>query len=158
ASEAVMHNRYEHVLRAFFDQPMAILPEKLREIRAFLHRLVTEGPLPTEERAAVSRQRRALELGGGSDLFAQSPRRAPSAGVQMAGRVAVVPIFGVVAQRVSLLEESSGWVSTEVLGAAIDGLVADRHVRAIVLAFDSPGGSIYGVSELAAKIRAARSD
>jgi signal peptide peptidase SppA len=42
-----------------------------------------------------------------------------------------------------------------VLGAHLDELVADKSVEAIVLDVDSPGGSVYGVEELAMKIHAA---
>lgn len=81
----------------------------------------------------------------------------PSAAVRtdgtiMAGRVAVVPVFGVIDQRAGFWSD----VSTEALGATIDSLVADKQVRSIVMVYDTPGGSVAGVPELGEKIRAAR--
>ncbi len=126
--------RYELILNAVYNQPLAILPEKLDEIRSFLALRVAGQEVPPEQVAQVVAGRRPIN-------------------VQMAGRVAVVPVFGVISQRVGLLEQASGGVSTEALGATLDSLVADRDVKAIVLAFDSPGGSVFGVQELADKIR-----
>jgi signal peptide peptidase SppA len=128
---------YPHLLAAFNRSPWAILPEKLDEIRAFVELKVRGGDVPEERVQAIEASRR-------------------DASVQMAGRVAVMPVFGVIAQRVGGVERMSGMVSTEEIGATLDSLVADKQVRAIVMAFDSPGGSVFGVPELSEKIRAAR--
>ena len=45
---------------------------------------------------------------------------------------------------------------TEAFGAAFDRAAADSSIGAIVLNIDSPGGSVYGVEELADKIYKAR--
>ncbi len=69
---------------------------------------------------------------------------------ERAGAVAVIPIHGVMSQR-------AYWgASTEKIGAAIDAAAADSNVKAIILHIDSPGGTVYGTSELAAKVTAAR--
>jgi signal peptide peptidase SppA len=133
-----MGRYYRKICQAFFDQPLALLPSKIAEIRAFLLRKMAGEEVPADQVAAIAAARR------------------DSTGVQMAGRIAVVPVFGVIAQRIGLLEESSGGVSTEELGITLDNLAADRGVGSIVLAFDSPGGSVFGVSELAEKIRGIR--
>jgi signal peptide peptidase SppA len=129
--------RYPHLLAAFNSTPWAILPEKLDEIRAFLEIKVAGGDVPEERVEAIEAGRR-------------------DGSVQMAGRVAVMPVFGVIAQRVGGVERMSGMIGTEEIGATLDSLVEDKQVRAIVMAFDSPGGSVFGVPELADKIRAAR--
>lgn len=72
------------------------------------------------------------------------------------GRVGVVPVYGPIDQRTNAMLEKLGGTSTEEIGIAIDYLVADPAVSAIVLHIDSPGGSSYGVSELSDKIYAAR--
>lgn len=128
---------YRSILAAFYSDPLAILPEKLEEVRAFLHLKAEGKDIKPEQLAAVVGSRR------------------PD-GVQMAGRVAVVPVFGVIAQRTGMLAEASGGVSAERLGATLDALAEDKQVRSIVLAFDSPGGSVYGIEELGAKIRGLR--
>lgn len=127
---------YPRILTAFFSTPWAILPAKLEEIRALLLLRASGREVSAEQIAAASGSRR------------------PD-GVQMAGRVAVMPVFGVLSQRVGSMEKASGGVSAEEVGAKLDALVADRQVRAIVMAFDSPGGSVFGIQELGAKIKAA---
>lgn len=123
------------ILRAFYATPLAIQPEKLEAIRALLLLRAAGGEVPPERVAEVVAARR------------------PD-GVVVTGKVAVLPVFGVLAQRVGMAERASGGVSTEEIGATLDGLAADRQVSKIVMAFDSPGGSVYGVQELADKVRA----
>ncbi len=129
--------KYANIMNAFYSTPFAILPEKLAEIRAFLRVKANGGEIDPKEVAAIAAARR-------------------SDGVQMIGRVAVLPVFGVISQRVSMMDRASGGVSTEEIGQTLDNLVADKQVKTIVMAFDSPGGPVTGVPELAAKIRAAR--
>lgn len=129
--------KYANIIAAFHSQPWAIMPEKLAEIRAFLRLKARGGEIDPQDVAAIAASRR-------------------SDNVQMIGRVAVLPVFGVIAQRVSMMDRASGGVSTEEIGQTLDNLVADKQVKTIVMAFDSPGGTVTGVPELAAKIRAAR--
>lgn len=70
--------------------------------------------------------------------------------------VAVIPIYGVIAQRAPMLRDVSdgGGTSTERVGRALDAALADPNVKSILLDVDSPGGTISGVPELAAKVRA----
>ena len=70
--------------------------------------------------------------------------------------IAVLPVVGVLSQRMGLMSAMSGGTSTERLGREFDALVADSSVDAIVLDVDSPGGNYYGTPELASKIMAAR--
>ena len=72
------------------------------------------------------------------------------------GKVGVVPIWGPVEQRMSDRLWKNGGTSTEEVGVALDALLADNSVSAIVLHVDSPGGSAYGTQELSDKIYAAR--
>lgn len=65
------------------------------------------------------------------------------------GAVAIIPIHGVMAQRAYS-------APTEKIGAAIDAAAADSNIKAIILHIDSPGGTVYGTSELAAKVGAAK--
>ena len=72
------------------------------------------------------------------------------------GKVAVLPLVGVIEQRMSLMSFFFGGVSTEMVGAVIDEMLARKEIDAIVLDVDSPGGSIAGVEELADKLHQAR--
>lgn len=104
--------------------------------------------------------------------FTRDPRRPPikprsidfdaigassrsSDGVVTAGKVAVVSVVGPMLHRTGWLETALGAVSTERLGIVIDALAADKSVEGIMLLIDSPGGSIAGLHEFAAKVRAA---
>lgn len=74
----------------------------------------------------------------------------------VAGSVAVLPILGTIYKRGGMLEESSGFASTDAIGREFDRLMADESVGAIVLDVDSPGGETFGIQELGDKIFAAR--
>jgi signal peptide peptidase SppA len=128
---------YEHVIRAAGRLPWAIESEKLDEIVALLE----------------------LKANGGGAVAAElleDFRAVSGPGDSQAGGVAVLNVFGVMAQRMNMLMASSGGVSTEVVAAALRQAVADPNVAAIVLNIDSPGGSVFGIDELATEIRAAR--
>jgi len=79
-----------------------------------------------------------------------------SRSAQISRSVAVLPVVGILSQRMDLLSAMSGGTSTERLGREFDALVADGSVDAIVLDVDSPGGNYCGTPELADKIMAAR--
>jgi len=72
------------------------------------------------------------------------------------GTVGVVPVFGMLDNRMSFLMALFGGTSTEQVSASFDLLLKNPDVGSIVLEFDSPGGSIYGIPELATKIHDAR--
>lgn len=143
--------RYAKILEAFYATPLALLPEKIEAVRRFLHTKADSGEIPADEiRAAVAERERPAFA-----VAMQSATRRPDGALQI-GRVGIVSVFGVIMQRASLMSEYSGAVSAERLGATIDSLVNDRSVKSIVMVFDSPGGGVFGVQELGAKIRAAR--
>lgn len=67
--------------------------------------------------------------------------------------VAVLPVEGVIAKRANLFMDISGGVSTELLARDIQAALNDPLVHSIVLAVDSPGGTVDGTQALAAIIR-----
>jgi capsid assembly protease len=73
------------------------------------------------------------------------------------GQIGVINIFGTIAQHASAVDGTSGptGTSTERVGMAIDQAVANPAIKAVVLNINSPGGSVYGVQELANKIQVA---
>lgn len=72
------------------------------------------------------------------------------------GTVAVLPVRGLISQRSSLFQQIFGGTSTESLGAQFDAALRSDQVKGIVLDIDSPGGTTYGVQELAERIFQAR--
>ncbi|HXT31367.1 MAG TPA: S49 family peptidase [Vicinamibacterales bacterium] len=130
--------KYAAILRAAADTPWAIEREKLDAIMAFLA-LKASGADIDPTAAGVKMQ------------------GAPG-GVRRAGAVAVIPIMGTIAHRASWLEGASGGTSTETIAAMLRAALEDPSVASIVLDVNSPGGSVSGVPELAAEIRAAREE
>lgn len=72
------------------------------------------------------------------------------------GKVGVIPIYGPVAQRMSSELMKSGGTSLEFVGNALDSLIGNPAIGAVVLRFDCPGGECYGTEELATRIFKAR--
>lgn len=125
------------IMQAVQDTPWAITPTKLAQIGAVLLSRAEAGSFPSaSEIQAV-------------DAAAQKRTRTQ-------GAVAVIPLYGTISKRMGMLEAMSGGASLETFRAAFDAALADPEVGSIVLDIDSPGGSVYGVDEVAAHIYANR--
>ena len=128
--------KYPLILQTFMQTPLAILPEKAAEIRVFLlakargENIAEERILEVEaaRRHGPSASRvRSCDPGDGSDLPAGERYGTSQRRHRHRGHRPV-----------------------------LDSAMADQECKAVVMAFDSPGGGVMGVPELAAKIRAAR--
>lgn len=69
------------------------------------------------------------------------------------GGIAVLPIEGVMAPKANLFTKVSGGFSSQMGIAQIESAIADNRVKGIILAIDSPGGSVFGTPELGAAIK-----
>jgi capsid assembly protease len=128
--------RYKSVLAAVASNKWAILPAKLAAITSFLNARADGVEASDEEiRAAVAMQHGDTPSANG---------------------VAVIPVYGVIAQRASMFDDISGGTSCEAISKALNAALADESVGSIVFDVDSPGGTVTGVPELAAEIYAAR--
>ncbi|OWY32016.1 S49 family peptidase [Herbaspirillum aquaticum] len=67
--------------------------------------------------------------------------------------VAVLSVDGVIAPKANLFTRVSGGASAQLLIKQVESAIADPRVSGLVLAVDSPGGSVLGTPELAATIR-----
>lgn len=123
--------RYRHIVHGVHSANWAIVPEKLQAILAFLDLRVAGVPTPFD--AARPAKLKAVR-----------------------GNVAVLSLYGVLAQRMNMITEASGGTSTDMFGAAFDEMMADDTVGAIVIDVDSPGGEVYGLEELSDRIFNAR--
>jgi HK97 family phage major capsid protein len=131
-----MATKAQRVLDAVQGTVWAIDRDKLEAIGSVVARRFTGQPKPSDaEIAAIQRD------------------RVP---ITRAGVVAVLPLQGVIAQHMDMMTAFSGGTSTEQFARSFNELVADDSVAAIVIDCNSPGGSVAGVPELAAMIRAAR--
>lgn len=72
------------------------------------------------------------------------------------GKVGVIPVWGPVQQRMSSELMKAGGTPLDFVSRAFDRMMSDPSIGAIVMHFDSPGGSSFGVEELSTKIYNAR--
>jgi len=68
------------------------------------------------------------------------------------GNVAIIPIQGILAKKINLLQKISGGTSTQLISRDIQAALDDTEVETIILKIDSPGGSVDGVETLAGQI------
>lgn len=131
-----------YLLEAFTKTPWAIQPEKLLALQEVLERHIAGQKLSAEEVQLIVHE-------------AKRPSDRTVAG-DYGNSIGVLPLFGTIFPRANMMTEMSGATSAEVFGAKFDTLVNDPTIGAIVLDVNSPGGSAYGVEELARKIFDAR--
>lgn len=130
-------HRYDRIRAALREHPWAIVPSMLELVVEIIDRRI-EGREPSAEEIEAEVQ------------AARRPRAVASAGK---GDIAVIPVFGVLAHRAHLFRNvSQTGTSTEVLTLAVRAAVKDPDVASIVLDVDSPGGSAFGIQELAGAI------
>ncbi len=68
------------------------------------------------------------------------------------GKVAVIPCYGPLGQRMTSEIMKADGTTCEMISAALDSAMADPGVGAIVLDMDSPGGTSQGMQELSDKL------
>ena len=128
--------KYSLVADLVFNQPWAILPSKFSAITDFLAVKVVGGDISDDDIQAI---------------LAAAPTGAPRQGA-----VAVLPLHGVMSQRMNMLQAMSGGTSTEMFGKQFRDAMNDPNISGVVIDIDSPGGSVFGVAELWATVRASR--
>src|SRR3990170_3681239 len=113
--------------------PWAIQPEKLVEIRG-----IYETHLRGEKIDI-----KAVEARIGKPLNNQPQ------GYEVVDGVAVIPVDGVLSKRMNLFSTISGGTSTDLLARDFKAAINDPSIRALVLAIDSPGGTVDGTVDIA---------
>src|SRR5262249_2183126 len=95
-------------------------------------------------------------IGACEDCEDVEPRRLEAASGSIRsgknGAVAVIPVYGVISNRMNLMTQISGGTSVEKLTAQIRASLADSRISATVMDGDWPGGGVEGIPELAAEI------
>ncbi|UFS55438.1 signal peptide peptidase SppA [Comamonadaceae bacterium M7527] len=138
------------LISEFLTTPWALMPERLQAMTAVLTRWSSDVP-PSEETLFQINTDRVLR-----DTRKQfATDRASS---HSGAGIAVLPLYGVVTQRGNMVDDISGpgSTSTQKFTSALRQVLADDTVGQILIDIDSPGGSVYGVAELAAEIVKAR--
>lgn len=136
----------ELLIAEFLSTPWAMMPERLNAVAAVLTRWSRNEPASAETMEHIA-----------ADKSARAARREQLAAAGGNG-IAVLPLYGVVTQRGNQVDDVSGpgSVSTQRFASILREAIADPAVGGILLDIDSPGGSVYGVAELADEIIAAR--
>lgn len=81
-------------------------------------------------------------------VAAQMPVNPAPRAFELAGdSVAVIPVDGVIGRKFSSSLYSSGVTSVDVLTRLVDTAANDEEVTAILMVYDSPGGTVQGVRE-----------
>lgn len=134
------------LIAEYLSTPWALMPERMHAFAAILSRHHAGIAASDEVMAAI-----------GADREARDAKRATSLRAG-GGAIAVLPLYGVVTQRGNMVDDISGpgSVSTQQFAQAFRQAMADETVGSILIDIDSPGGSVYGVGELAAEIMQAR--
>lgn len=130
--------KFEHLLTAFEAEPWAIQREKLAVLADVLAARVTGDKFITPEFAAAVTDARAKEI------------------AEVDGKVAVIPVYGVLADRMDMFSAMSGSTSYAGIKNQLYKALSNSEVKAVVLDIDSPGGSVPGTDELATEIRKLR--
>jgi capsid assembly protease len=135
---------YPHIRRALSGRLWYVHPEKMNEIAAFLECKLAGGSTAPE----------ALESIRATNRAAAARAKKATAG---RGAIACIPVYGLLTHR-GLADISGGsiGVSTNSISGALRQAIADPNVGSIVMDFDSPGGDVEGIDELASEIYQAR--
>jgi capsid assembly protease len=121
---------YNQIVSGITNTCWAIMPNKMDEMMCLIHNRILG--IDIEFEAAQKRSR------------------------SQQNKVAILPLYGVMSQKVNVMTQYSGGTSTEIFGAWFDDAMADDTVGKIIIDVDSPGGSVYGIAELSRKIYKSR--
>lgn len=132
--------KYLHILMHCASEPIAMQHEKLVDIVSFLKFKATGGMLDDQEIAARITKTQEKSV------------------ARSEGQVGVLPVYGIIAQRISTMEQISGGggTSTEQIAAGFRAMLDDDMIKAIILDIHSPGGTVFGVEDLGNEIYESR--
>ena len=150
-----MSTRFFQIARHLYCEPWLIRPEMHAILRDIFTAHLSGGD-PEAQRRELGNQlfnaRRLPKISltnagpGDDDPNGQRPP------YSMVGNIAVVPLVGVIGNRVGMLEKSSGVTDCMDFCTAMKLATEDTNVHGVVIEIDSPGGTVSGVSEAAAAV------
>ena len=133
--------KHERYVAWCLTTPWALMPERIAAYAAVLARRAGDG-------IAAMDQEDEARAAAGPRTQRGSPART--------GGIAVIPVHGTIVQRASQLDICEGGTSTQAVSNALADAMADDSIAQVLLDIDSPGGSVYGVQELASEISRAK--
>lgn len=130
--------KYAHILMAVTEERWALREDKLQAILDFLAMQASGVKFTAEE------------------VSARISKDEEKAVARQEGAVAILPLRGVIANRMSMMEDVSGGMSAEGFGRQFQSALRSDGVKAIVIDTDSPGGAVSGSDELSSMVYNAR--
>ena len=137
---------HQLLVAEYLATPWALMPERLSAVTAVIARWSGDARASDEVMHSVA-----------ADRNARDARRQASVS-NSGGGIAVLPLYGIVTQRGNMVDDVSGpgTASTHQFSNMLRAALQDETVSQILIDIDSPGGSVYGVAELADEIASAR--
>jgi signal peptide peptidase SppA len=133
-----MESKYPNFRQYFSSQFWAIRPETLDIMCSLLAHRISGETLSQEEIQA--------RIG----MIQRNGQQAQAGGIR------VIPMYGVIDQKVNFMQQISGGTSVNDFMSSFREAMNDKSVSAIIFDVDSPGGSILGIQEAANEILASR--
>lgn len=143
-------DRHQAILAEWLNSPWALQREVLRAHVFTLARRAAAG-FVAEPRAMEDD-----DYDDGRPRISAFEARRREANANVGGGIAVLPLYGTIVQRAGMMTEWCGGTSTQQFAQALRDALADETVSQILIECDSPGGSVYGVQELADEVYQAR--
>ncbi|WP_408595481.1 S49 family peptidase [Limnohabitans sp.] len=137
---------HQLLVAEYLATPWALMPERLSAVTAVITRWSGDARASDEVMHSVAADRNARDA------------RRQSSVSNSGGGIAVLPLYGIVTQRGNMVDDVSGpgTASTQQFSNILRAALQDETVSQILIDIDSPGGSVYGVAELADEIVSAR--
>ena len=137
---------HQLLVAEYLATPWALMPERLNAVTAVIARWSGDARASDEVMRNIAADRNARDA------------RRQSSVSNSGGGIAVLPLYGIVTQRGNMVDDVSGpgAASTQQFSNILRAALQDETVSQILIDIDSPGGSVYGVAELADEIVSAR--
>lgn len=132
---------YPRILQCVYGEPWLILPSTLDTIQQVLAERI-EG----NERSTVVFQR---QNHFSAQALGLTPPRSIKSRVYRSGKMAFIPVQGVIGKNLSLMEAMCGGYNIDQLAQDVGEVMADASIQNVVVGYDSPGGRVQGVPETA---------
>lgn len=137
----------ELLIAQFLSTPWAMMPEHLEAFSSMLWRWQSGAAASDEVMANIEAAQQGRMVKKETNMRAGG------------GSIAVLPLYGAITQRGNMADDISGagGTSTQMFTQMLRAALADETVGSILIDIDSPGGSVYGTTELANEIYQSRS-
>ena len=137
---------HQLLVAEYLATPWALMPERLNAVTAVIARWSGDARASDEVMRNIAADRNARDA------------RRQSSVSNSGGGIAVLPLYGIVTQRGNMVNDVSGpgTASTQQFSNMLRAALQDETASQILIDIDSPGGSVYGVAELADEIVSAR--